>query len=70
MGGGCAEPAWPRNGLEVDELKDEAIASAGWQTYSSMAAIKEDADLDLAEIKSLLSAWRSRSTNSPITSNL
>jgi 3-methyladenine DNA glycosylase AlkD len=34
--------------------KDEAIASAGWQTYSSMVAIKEDADLDLAEIKSLL----------------
>ena len=36
------------------ESKDEAIASAGWQTYSSMVAIKEDADLDLAEIKSLL----------------
>jgi len=34
--------------------KDEAIAPAGWQTYSSMVAIKEDADLDLAEIKSLL----------------
>ena len=36
------------------ESKDEAIASAGWGTYSSMVAIKEDADLDLAEIKSLL----------------
>jgi 3-methyladenine DNA glycosylase AlkD len=36
------------------ESKDEAIASAGWQTYSSMVAIKEDVDLDLAEIKSLL----------------
>jgi 3-methyladenine DNA glycosylase AlkD len=36
------------------ESKDAAIASAGWQTYSSMVAIKEDADLDLAEIKSLL----------------
>ncbi len=34
--------------------KDESIASSGWQTYSSMVAIKEDADLDLAEIKSLL----------------
>ncbi|MFM9963688.1 MAG: DNA alkylation repair protein [Planctomycetaceae bacterium] len=34
--------------------KDEAIAAAGWQTYSSLVAIKEDADLDLAEIKSLL----------------
>ena len=36
------------------DSKDETIASAGWQTYSSMIAIKEDADLDLAEIKSLL----------------
>lgn len=34
--------------------KNETIASAGWQTYSSLVAIKEDADLDLAEIKSLL----------------
>src|SRR3989440_12295806 len=40
--------------LKWIESKDEAIASAGWQTYSSMIAIKEDADLDLAEIKSLL----------------
>jgi 3-methyladenine DNA glycosylase AlkD len=36
------------------ESKNEAIASAGWQTYSSMVATKEDADLDLAEIKALL----------------
>ena len=36
------------------ESKNETIASAGWQTYSSMVAIKGDADLDLAEIKSLL----------------
>ena len=34
--------------------KDETIASAGWQTYSSMLAIKDDADLDLAEIQTLL----------------
>jgi len=40
--------------LKWIESRDEAIASAGWQTYSSMVAIKEDADLDLAEIKSLL----------------
>lgn len=40
--------------LKWIESKNEAIASAGWQTYSSMVAIKEDADLDLAEIKSLL----------------
>jgi 3-methyladenine DNA glycosylase AlkD len=36
------------------ESKDESIASAGWQTYSSLVAIKEDADLDLDEIKTLL----------------
>ena len=40
--------------LKWMESKDEAIASAGWQTYSSLTAITEDADLDLAEIKSLL----------------
>jgi 3-methyladenine DNA glycosylase AlkD len=40
--------------LKWIESKDETIASAGWQTYSSMAAIKEDSDLDLAEMKSLL----------------
>ena len=40
--------------LKWMESKNETIASAGWQTYSSMVAIKEDADLDLAEIKSLL----------------
>jgi 3-methyladenine DNA glycosylase AlkD len=34
--------------------QDAATASAGWQTYSSLVATKEDADLDLAEIKSLL----------------
>jgi 3-methyladenine DNA glycosylase AlkD len=33
---------------------DESIAAAGWQTYSSLVAIKDDAELDLAEIKSLL----------------
>jgi 3-methyladenine DNA glycosylase AlkD len=41
-------------GLKWIESKDETIAAAGWQTYSSLVAIKEDADLDLAEIKSLL----------------
>jgi 3-methyladenine DNA glycosylase AlkD len=40
--------------LKWIESKVETIAAAGWQTYSSMVAIKEDADLDLAEIKSLL----------------
>lgn len=36
------------------ESKDEVIATAGWGTYSSMVAVKDDADLDLTEIKSLL----------------
>ena len=40
--------------LKWMESKNETIASAGWQTYSSLVAIKEDADLDLAEIKGLL----------------
>ncbi len=40
--------------LKWIESKDQTIASAGWQTYSSIVAIKEDAELDLAEIKSLL----------------
>jgi 3-methyladenine DNA glycosylase AlkD len=40
--------------LKWIDCKNETIASAGWQTYSSMVAIKEDADLDLAEIRSLL----------------
>jgi 3-methyladenine DNA glycosylase AlkD len=40
--------------LKWMKSRDEAIASAGWQTYSCMVAIKEDADLDLAEIESLL----------------
>ncbi len=40
--------------LKWIESRDDAIAASGWQTYSSMVAIKEDADLDLVEIKSLL----------------
>ena len=40
--------------LKWIESNDETIASAGWQTYSSMTAIKADTDLDLAEIERLL----------------
>ena len=40
--------------LKWIDSKDEAIASSGWATYSSLVAIKQDADLDLAEIKTLL----------------
>ncbi len=40
--------------LKWMKSKDETIAAAGWQTYASLVAIKEDAELDLPEIKSLL----------------
>ena len=49
-----ASPHGREMALKWIESKDETIAAAGWQTYSSMVAIKEAADLDLAEIKSLL----------------
>jgi 3-methyladenine DNA glycosylase AlkD len=49
-----ASPHGREMALKWIESKNEAIASAGWQTYSSMVAIKEDAELDLGEIKSLL----------------
>src|SRR4030095_10765587 len=49
-----ASPHGRELALKWIESKNEAIASAGWQTYSSMAPIKEEAALDLAEIESLL----------------
>src|SRR4026209_2961832 len=49
-----ASPHGRELALKWIESRDEAIASAGWQTYSSMVAIKEDAELVVAEIKSLL----------------
>ncbi len=49
-----ASPHGREIALKWMKSKDEIIASAGWQTYSSLVAITEDADLDLAEIKSLL----------------
>jgi hypothetical protein len=56
--------------LKSIESKDEAIASAGWQTYSNMIAIKEDARTSTLPRSSYsCSAWRSRSASSPIASN-
>jgi len=55
-----ASPYGREVALKWIESKDEAIASAGWQTNSSMVAIKEDADLDLGEIKSLMKECRER----------
>ncbi len=40
--------------LEWMDSKVEITAAAGWQTYSSMIAITDDAKLDQAEIKLLL----------------
>ncbi len=40
--------------LEWIESKQEDVASAGWATLRSLVSVKEDADLDLAELKKLL----------------
>jgi len=44
--------------LEWIESDKENVAAAGWATLSSLAAIKDDADLDLAEMKQLLKRVR------------
>ncbi len=49
-----ASPHGREMALKWIESKDATIAASGWGTYSSLIAITEDADLDLAEIKSLL----------------
>ena len=40
--------------LEWIDSKNELIASAGWATLSSLVSIKDDAELDLPELKRLL----------------
>lgn len=40
--------------LEWIESAKESVASAGWATLGSLVAIKDDAELDLAELKRLL----------------
>ena len=40
--------------LEWIASKKESVASSGWATLSGLVAIKDDADLDLAELKRLL----------------
>ncbi len=40
--------------LDWIDSKQERVAAAGWATLSSFVSIKEDADLDLAELKKLL----------------
>jgi 3-methyladenine DNA glycosylase AlkD len=36
------------------ESKQEAVSAAGWATLSNLVAIKDDAELDLAQLKQLL----------------
>lgn len=50
----AASPHGRAMALKWIESKKEAIAAAGWSTYGSLVATKEDKDLDLDEIKSLL----------------
>jgi len=40
--------------LEWIDSKQERVAAAGWATLSSLVATKDDADLDLPELKQLL----------------
>jgi 3-methyladenine DNA glycosylase AlkD len=40
--------------LEWIESRKESVATAGWATLSSLAAIKDDAEIDLTEFKHLL----------------
>lgn len=40
--------------LEWIESKKESVAASGWATLSGLVAIKDDAELDLAELKQLL----------------
>jgi 3-methyladenine DNA glycosylase AlkD len=44
--------------LEWIESKKELVAAAGWATLGFLVAIKEDADLDLAELQRLLQRVR------------
>ena len=40
--------------LEWIDSKQESVASSGWETLSGLVAIRDDAELDLAELKQLL----------------
>jgi 3-methyladenine DNA glycosylase AlkD len=44
--------------LEWIESKKEAVASAGWATLGHLVALKDDAELDLTELKKLLERVR------------
>jgi len=44
----------PELAREWIESEKEDVAAAGWSTLSSLVAVRDDADLDLAELKQLL----------------
>jgi 3-methyladenine DNA glycosylase AlkD len=48
----------------IESAKD-LIATAGWNTWSSLVALQDDADLDLAELKRLLERVRQRIHSAP-----
>jgi 3-methyladenine DNA glycosylase AlkD len=50
----AGSPSGRELALEWIDSKKENVASAGWATFSSLVAIRDDADLDLAELKQLL----------------
>jgi 3-methyladenine DNA glycosylase AlkD len=51
--------------MEWIESKDERIASSGWATLSCLVALREDAELDIAELKRLLQRVRKTIHSAP-----
>jgi len=51
--------------LEWIDAKEEPIATAGWSTYSSLVAIKPDAELDLHEVEGLMGRVKSEIGRAP-----
>ena len=51
--------------LEWIESGKDLIAAAGWATLSGLVALKEDADLDLAELKRLLQRVQQKMHTAP-----
>ena len=51
--------------LEWIESKDEFVAEAGWSTLSCLVSLKDDSELDLAELKRLLQCVQERIDEAP-----
>ena len=56
--------------LEWIESEKENVAAAGWATLSSLVALKDDADLDLAGLKRLLERVQQDDSSAAGTSSL